>query len=116
MAKGSSIPETLDHIKKVKECVNTLCNNINKHAPSQSYDEIYLGYIEQFCNLLFKRAELHDASKMEDPEVEIFDEFTPKLKTSTYGSEEYKGLLARQLFFGHFIKLFPDKMSLKDLI
>lgn len=36
----------------------------------------------------------HDLSKMEPPEVEVFDEFTPKLKTSTYGSEEYKGFLA----------------------
>jgi len=32
------------------------------------------------------------------------------------GSDDYKRLLARQLFFGHFIKLFPEKVSLKDLI
>ena len=36
----------------------------------------------------------HDSSKLETPEKEIFDEMTPKLKTSTYGSEEYKSLLA----------------------
>lgn len=30
---------------------------------------------------------------MEDPELEIFDEYTPKLKNSTYGSEEYMGFL-----------------------
>jgi hypothetical protein len=27
------------------------------------------------------------------PEVRVFDEFTPKLKTSTYGSDEYEGYL-----------------------
>ncbi|NVO09487.1 MAG: FAD binding domain-containing protein [Bacteroidales bacterium] len=32
------------------------------------------------------------------------------------GSVDYKRLLARQLFFGHFIKLFPSKVNLKDLI
>lgn len=36
----------------------------------------------------------HDQSKLVSPEVEIFDEYTPKLKNSTYGSEEYKSFLA----------------------
>ena len=35
----------------------------------------------------------HDHSKLCSPEKEIFDEFTPKLKNSTYGSHEYKGFL-----------------------
>jgi hypothetical protein len=39
------------------------------------------------------RSTCHDRSKTEPPEVEVFDEFTPKLKTSTYGSDEYKGFL-----------------------
>ena len=32
------------------------------------------------------------------------------------GSIDYKRLLARQLFFGHFIKLFPDRINLNDLL
>lgn len=40
------------------------------------------------------RVTLHDASKLEDPEKAIFDEYGPKLKTSTYGSDEYKGFLS----------------------
>lgn len=40
------------------------------------------------------RQERHDQSKLQSPEREIFDEFTPKLATSTYGSDEYKGFLA----------------------
>lgn len=39
------------------------------------------------------RGETHDLSKFEAEEVDTFVEFTPKLKTSTYGSEEYKGFL-----------------------
>ena len=42
---------------------------------------------------LVDRSVRHDLSKTEPPELEIFNEFTPKLKTSTYGSEEYKGFL-----------------------
>lgn len=42
---------------------------------------------------LLARSENHDRAKMETPEKDIFDEFTPKLKGSTYGSDEYKGFL-----------------------
>lgn len=35
----------------------------------------------------------HDQSKLRSPEKEIFDEFTPKLKGSTYGSSEYNEFL-----------------------
>lgn len=42
---------------------------------------------------LIRRANVHDNSKLNSPEKEFFDEFTPKLKGSTYGSEEYKGFL-----------------------
>lgn len=43
---------------------------------------------------LVDRSVRHDRSKTEDPELAIFNEFTPKLRGSTYGSEEYKGFLA----------------------
>lgn len=43
---------------------------------------------------LLKRSEKHDQSKLVSPEVEVFDEFTPKLRETTYGSEEYKAFLA----------------------
>jgi len=43
---------------------------------------------------LVDRSLCHDRSKTETPELEIFNEFTPKLQDSTYGSEEYKGYLA----------------------
>lgn len=42
---------------------------------------------------LLARAEQHDQSKLQSPEREMFDEYTPLLRASTYGSEEYKGFL-----------------------
>ena len=39
------------------------------------------------------RGDIHDKSKLEEPEFEVFCEYTAKLATSTYGSEEYKTFL-----------------------
>ncbi len=47
----------------------------------------------QIVKELLDRSTCHDRSKTQPPEVEVFDEFTPKLKGSTYGSGEYKGFL-----------------------
>lgn len=41
------------------------------------------------------RASVHDASKLQSPEKEIFDRETPNLKVLTYGSDEYKESLSR---------------------
>lgn len=45
------------------------------------------------CSEFMRRARVHDTSKLLPPEKELFDEFTPKLKNCTYGSEEYKEFL-----------------------
>lgn len=42
---------------------------------------------------LIRRANFHDDSKLQSPEKELFDEYSPKLAGCTYGSEEYKGYL-----------------------
>jgi hypothetical protein len=64
-----SRPDTLEHIKSVA------------------------GKLTRVARDLLHRATVHDASKLEPPEKELFDEFTPKLKDVTYGSDEYKGYL-----------------------
>lgn len=51
------------------------------------------GLIGQVVDDLRRRAYDHDQSKLVEPEVAVFDEYTPKLKDSTYGSDEYKGFL-----------------------
>lgn len=43
---------------------------------------------------LKRRGRIHDVTKLESPEKEIFDAMTPRLKTLTYGSDEYKASLA----------------------
>jgi hypothetical protein len=42
---------------------------------------------------LIERAADHDRSKLEEPELSVFNEYTPKLRDSTYGSDEYKTFL-----------------------
>ena len=43
---------------------------------------------------LRKRNAVHDDSKLEEPEKSMYDEFTPKLRAMTYGSDEYRETLA----------------------
>jgi len=64
-----STKDTKDHIRNVKHFMDIVILN------------------------LAERTNKHDASKLQSPEKEIFDEFTPKLKETTYGSEQYKKFL-----------------------
>jgi hypothetical protein len=54
-------------------------------------------HIERVRNLLnvcvadlLRRGEMHDQTKLSEPEVALFTEYTPKLAGCTYGSDEYK--------------------------
>lgn len=69
MEKYDSRQDTIDHIARVGQL------------------------LIMFATDLQTRAAKHDRSKLESPEKEIFDEMTPKLKGSTYGSDEYKEFL-----------------------
>lgn len=51
-------------------------------------------FLGRVIDSLLHRQEVHDQSKLVSPEVEVFDEYTSKLATSTYGSDEYKSYLA----------------------
>jgi len=46
-----------------------------------------------FVRELLRRADVHDQSKLQSPEVEIFAEYGPRLKDTTYGTEIYKEYL-----------------------
>lgn len=69
MTNEECIKETTKHIEKVNK-------NINK-----------------LIKYLKLRGIHHDASKLKSPELEIFIEYGPKLKDSTYGSPEYNQYL-----------------------
>ncbi len=51
-------------------------------------------YLDYCAKEFYRRGTIHDQSKLESPEKEVFDEVTPKLATLTYGSDEYKASLA----------------------
>ena len=46
-------------------------------------------FLDKIIIELLNRGELHDNSKLEEPELATFVEYTPKLAQSTYGSEKY---------------------------
>lgn len=60
---------------------------------TQNHINTVKGILNYISQVLIKRGELHDKSKLESPEVEIFTEYTPKLAGSTYGSDEYNTFL-----------------------
>lgn len=51
------------------------------------------GYLLDSAGIIANRGEIHDASKLVDPEKSAFDVLTPKLKEMAYGSEEYRACL-----------------------
>jgi hypothetical protein len=50
--------------------------------------------LDNIISLIEDRIDTHDYSKLVEPEKSIFDEYTPKLAASTYGSDEYKEMLS----------------------
>jgi hypothetical protein len=52
------------------------------------------GYLLTIAYIIMMRGDDHDLSKLEEPELSVFNEYTPKLEASTYNSEEYKQFLA----------------------
>lgn len=76
---------------------------------------------------LSHRSEVHDKSKLEDPEKSTFDRVTPLLRGLTYGSNEYRAMLAeiKPALEHHYAnnthhpEFYPDGirgMSLLDLV
>ena len=49
----------------------------------------------QVVNDLLQRALLHDMSKLETPEKEVYDKYAPMLRTLEYNSPEYKETLKK---------------------
>lgn len=62
---------------------------------TQKHIETVRKYIRFMIDKLDMRGVKHDASKLESPEVESFAELTPKLASTTYGSEEYNGFIEK---------------------
>ena len=67
---------------------------IDSRIETYKHIQIVQEYLGRQIHALMRRSCIHDQSKLVSPEVEAFDEFTPKLAASTYGSPEYKEMLA----------------------
>lgn len=52
--------------------------------------ETLRNYLNTIIKELLHKQEHHDQSKMESFEVDTFEEYTPRLRGLTYGSDEYK--------------------------
>lgn len=50
-------------------------------------------YAQKLSSAFLAQTFEHDKSKLENPEKALFDEYTPKLKTVEYNSDEYKQFL-----------------------
>jgi hypothetical protein len=68
-----------EHILTVAEC----------QVETQKHIEAVRKYIRFMIDKIEMRGVKHDASKLESPEVEVFAEYTPKLNSTPFGSEEY---------------------------
>lgn len=52
--------------------------------------EAVRNYLNTVIKELLNRGEQHDQTKLESPEIELFDKYTPLLKSLVYDSPEYK--------------------------
>lgn len=68
-------------------------NKLDVEIETQKHIEQVCLLIDKITQLLKKRALGHDQSKLNPPELEIFQIYTEKLKDTTYGSDEYKQYL-----------------------
>lgn len=69
-------------------------------------------YLEKTCEFLINKT--IEPAVILKAEVMLQTELSPI--SDARGTVTYKRLLARQLFFAHFIALFPDTLKMKDLI
>lgn len=76
------------YTEEEKKCIEDTCDHINKVRMN----------VGQIVGNLKQRASVHDASKLKEPELSAFAHYGPKLKSSTYGSDEYMKRLDEEKF------------------
>ena len=74
-----------------------MADKTKAHLKAEEQTRLHIENVRKFMRRLQKamidRQEKHDKTKLEEPEVSIFNEMTPKLAGCTYGSKEYQGFL-----------------------
>ena len=83
--------------KKVRTPKNTIMTRLDKEKVTNYETMTHINNVRKFMmkivNELSNRLMVHDDSKMNEPELPIFMEFTHKLKGVEYNSPEYKKFL-----------------------
>lgn len=96
-SQGTCVPMTRDYIRYLQENIDQRLNKPYTQADCIRDTKEHISQVRELMmivtNNLTQRALVHDQSKLEQTEVAIFTEYTPKLKNSTYGSDEYKSFL-----------------------
>lgn len=69
--------------------------NYDSTAETLKHIRLVNQFLTEFSIELLKRGQLHDQSKLESPEKELFDEMTPILEKVEYNSPEYKESLEK---------------------
>ena len=70
--------------------LNLECKMSESKFKTMRHIETVRNYLNSVILDLMARQEYHDQTKLKSPEVEVFEEYTPKLRDCTYGSDEYK--------------------------
>jgi len=81
-------------LQHLHACGGCKCMEMNGKSEDARFKTLrHIETVRNYLNVcireLLTRAERHDQSKLESPEMEMFDEWTAKLRTSTYNSPEY---------------------------
>lgn len=81
----------IDTFEKVKKMVidNNQYNLDSSKFKTMRHIETVRNYLNACVRIILKRAENHDQTKLQSPEVAIFGEHTTNLRTITYGTTEY---------------------------
>jgi len=68
-------------------------NNYDSAQATNEHRENVRKLLYRIVGEVIDRLIRHDDSKLQSPEKKMYDEFTPKLRGMTYGSDEYKECL-----------------------
>lgn len=88
------LQELVDFLSEQREEDMPVGDYYNSREATLDHIEVVKEYLSIIVCQLGIRASRHDASKLGPWEKPIFDEYTPKLKNCTYGSDEYKQFLS----------------------
>lgn len=98
-SQGTCVPMERGYINYLQDNIDRRVKRNQEYTLEQCKKDTqeHISQVREFMLMMVSglsyRALGHDQSKLQSPEVEIFTEYTPKLKQSTYGSDEYKSFL-----------------------